>query len=259
MFEYALSHLQTKGAYLPERLVEPGFFLTALAALTLGVAVRYFLAVSPFYFYLWKIGASKRFEKLHSLSPARGQIKNEIQWSLLSSGIFALSALALGALWMMGAAKIYTGFFDYPLWYMPLSFLILSLAHELYFYWTHVWMHRPKIFKKVHRVHHQSVNATPWASFSFHPWEAAVHAAFLPLFALIIPLHPLVMLAYLALMTITAISNHSGFELLTQKWARSIFISGSHHHAHHKNMKANFGLYFTFSDKLFGTEEKSFE
>ncbi|MEZ4750285.1 MAG: sterol desaturase family protein [Bdellovibrionota bacterium] len=70
--------------------------------------------------------------------------------------------------------------------YFFLSVPLLMGLHEVYFYWTHRWLHHPWWFKRVHRVHHESVNPTPWAVFSFHPVEAVIQAVVLPLLILVV-------------------------------------------------------------------------
>ncbi|MCO4756077.1 MAG: sterol desaturase family protein [Bacteriovoracaceae bacterium] len=160
----------------------------------------------------------------------------------------------IGILWQLGLSKIYLNFNMLSIYYLPLSFLIYALAHEFYFYFTHVWMHRPRVYRNVHAVHHQSIKTTPFASFSFHPLEALVHAAFLPIMVMLIPIHPVVIIGYLIFMTVTAISNHLGVEVITSSHIKKHFISGEHHAKHHRLMKYNFGLYFTFMDRLMGTE-----
>ena len=66
-------------------------------------------------------------------------------------------------------------YFDIPQyswsWFIT-SILLTILLHDTYFYWTHRWMHRPAIFKWMHRIHHQSNNPSPWAAFAFSPWAA---------------------------------------------------------------------------------------
>ena len=157
----------------------------------------------------------------------------------------------------IGLSQIYLSFDEYGLWYLPVSFVLYSLVHEAYFYFTHIWMHQPKYYRTVHLVHHLSVKTSPWASFSFHPWEASVHAAFLPVMVLWLPVHPTVLISYLTFMTLTAISNHLGVEVIPFKLIKDQFISGEHHGIHHKKANCNFGLYYTFIGKLFGTDSES--
>lgn len=249
-----LERLQTLKAYIPLDLLAPENAFLSILVIFLVVALRYFAIVGAFYFAFWKMRPPGFAKKLHPLAVPTSQKKNEIKWSLISSGIFALSGYLMGVLWQSGLTQIELGLSNRDFWAMPLSFLFVTLVHEIYFYLTHIGMHHPKLFKKTHAVHHSSVNVSPWASFCFHPYEAIVHALFLPMYVMIFPIHPLTIIAYLTFMTLTAVSNHLGLEILVPSFFQKVFISGTHHSYHHRNMKKNFGLYYTFSDKLFKTE-----
>lgn len=259
MLEKLLLRLQDQQTYLPFDLAVPENALFALFFLTFVIALRYIIAAGIFYLFFWKLSLFKGFKRVHSLKPAKGQVYHELMWSLISCFIFAAAALFMGLAWQRDLSLVYANLHRYDLIYFPLSFFTLSLIHEFYFYWTHVFMHKEKRLRKAHTFHHRSVRATPWASFSFHPWEALIHALFLPLATLILPLHPVTILAYLIFMTLTAISNHLGVELIDNPQLRKLFISATHHNQHHKNQNKNFGLYYTFSDRIFNTEEKHFE
>ena len=245
-------YLQTLEAYLPVDILTLQGALLSFIVLCFFIIFRYFLIVGAFFVYLYKTN-HKRL-RLHDLKIDSDQYIHEIRWSLISTFIFAASGIAMGALWQAGYSQIYLSFEEFPLWYMPLSFFIYSIFHEFYFYLTHIWMHQPKWYRRVHHVHHVSHKVSPWASFSFHPWECLVHAIFFPVMVLLIPIHPLVIISYFTFMTLTAVSNHSGVEIFKSKLVRKIFISGEHHYLHHKRYQGNYGLFYTFIDKIFKTE-----
>ncbi|MCB0369925.1 MAG: sterol desaturase family protein [Bdellovibrionales bacterium] len=208
--------------------------------------------VTPFYFLFTK----KHYDLKEKKKPKKKQIAFEIKYSIVSSLLFTLSALLIAILWKLGYTRIYLKINEYPVWYLFLSLFIYSLCHEIYFYWTHVWMHNPNIFKKIHAIHHYSKQVTPWASFSFHPFETLIHAIFIPIMILLIPIHPVALIGYLVFMTITAISNHLGVELIPFSIVKRHFISGDHHRAHHERFNCNYGLYYCFMDRWLQTESK---
>lgn len=252
----SINHFEKIESYIPIDLLSVKGFMLANLVMMGFILFRYFIMVYPFYFFFWQKGnSSSRLEFLHDQVVKPDQVRNEIKWSLSSSIIFAFSGYLIGVVWQQGWSKIYLQFDAYPLWYLPISFIIYSLIHEVYFYWTHVWMHSPKIYRRVHAIHHYSVKTSPWASFSFHPYEAVIHAMFLPILVCIVPIHPIVILLYLTFMTLTAISNHLGVEILFPKVFRKYFISGTHHAIHHKTFRFNYGLYYCFMDQLMGTEK----
>ncbi|XOV86745.1 MAG: sterol desaturase family protein [Pseudomonadota bacterium] len=239
-----------------------GISLSALLltffGLTAIIALRYLMISGLFYWLLWSKGANPRAIKLMQGTPAPGVVRSEISWSLLSSFIYAAPAAIVMEMWKLGDTAIYMDLSDYPLWYLPVSILVYLFLHDTWFYWTHRLMHRPGVFPIMHKVHHQSRPPTPWAAFSFHPTESVLGAIFLPLLALVIPIHVGAVLFILTLMTLAAVLNHSGYEVLPKWWLRGWpgrhLITAAHHDLHHKKFNRNYGLYFRFWDKVMGTD-----
>ena len=221
-------------------------------ATTLIVALRY-LAVSGA--FAW--ATTKVRPGLYA--PLRGQIAREIRWSLLSAVIFGIPAGIVGWGWKEhGWTLIYTDPHAYPLWYLPVSVLLYLFAHDTWFYWTHRWMHKPRIFRVAHAVHHSSRPPTAWAAMSFHPTEALTGAIVIPVLVFLIPVHFAALLAVLTIMTVMGVTNHMGWEMFPRWLVHSRLggwiITASHHHKHHERYTCNYGLYFRFWDRLCRTD-----
>ena len=129
------------------------------------------------------------------------------------------------------------------------------------FYITHRLIHHKKLFF-IHKVHHQSTNPTPWAAFSFGPFEAIIQIIWLPFIILIIPFHPIALITWSFWMMIMNVIGHLGFEIFPitflKKFYGKVLLSSTHHNLHHSKSKSNFGLYFTFWDKLMNTEDPDY-
>jgi Delta7-sterol 5-desaturase len=222
------------------------------AAMTFIVGVRYLITSGAF---AWV--TNRRFPSLYN--DKASQIRREIGWSLASAAIYGAPAGFAAWLWdQWGWTLVYTDVRNYPIWYIPISFLLFLLAHDCWFYWTHRVMHKPYWFKKAHAVHHESKPPTAWAAMSFHPWEALTGAIVIPALVFIIPIHISALAAVLTVMTIMGISNHIGWEMFPKavvhgplgKW----LITATHHQHHHDLYRGNYGLYFRFWDKMCGTD-----
>lgn len=224
------------------------FMITLLAI----IFIRY-ITVAYLYNYILKV-VNKNTHNIYGQK--RKQILKEIKWSFFSSIVFSVYAAFSFWAYQQGLTKVYDEFLTYPLWYYVLSTFVLLLLYETYYYWLHRWMHLPAVYKKVHKVHHQSVHSTVFTSFSFHPLEAILQSIFFPIIIFCIPFHYSVLLIVLMLMTISAVINHSGTEVYNHKFLLKYFIGSSHHHLHHTQFKSNFGLYFTCWDKWMKTEAK---
>lgn len=227
--------------------------LASILAMTVIVGVRY-LAVSGGFALLTRA----RFPGLYAgLDP---QIRREIGWSLASAFIYGAPAGLLAWGWQEhGWTRVYTNVSDYPLWWLPASVLVYLLLHDAWFYWTHRWMHWPKLFRVAHAVHHASRPPTAWAAMSFHPWEALTGAVVIPGLVLTIPIHVAALGMVLTVMTVMGVTNHMGWEMfprwLVRGKAGNWLITASHHQRHHQQYGCNYGLYFRFWDRLCGTDK----
>jgi len=237
----------------------PMHVLLFAGSLFLIVLIRYLL------FSVLYNSALKRFmgRKRPSMSKSdRKQWRKEIAWSACSSLIFAVLSTATYWLYTNGFTKIYTDISDYSMWYFTASIALILVLYETYYYWLHRWMHLPKIYKIVHRVHHDSVNTSVFTSFSFHPLEALLQFLFIPLILITIPIHYYALGIVLIIMTVSAIVNHAGTEIYPKNFHKHFLgrwlIGATHHDLHHKTFRSNFGLYFTFWDRWMKTESEKF-
>jgi Delta7-sterol 5-desaturase len=227
--------------------------LLSIVAMTAIIAFRYVLVSGLF---AWLTGRMRN--GLYD-GQAR-QIRREIAWSLTSAIIYGAPAGFVAWGWQAhGWTRIYADIEAFPLWWLPLSVLLYLLAHDCWFYWTHRLMHRPRLFRAAHAVHHASRPPTAWAAMSFHPLEAVTGAVVIPLLVFLVPIHYGALLVVLAVMTVMGVTNHMGWELfprfLVRGRAGDWLITASHHHRHHQQYGCNYGLYFRFWDRLCGTDQ----
>jgi Delta7-sterol 5-desaturase len=226
--------------------------LLSVVAMSAIVGGRY-LAVSGGFAWL----TEHRFPGLYA--GQRRQIRTEIGWSMASAVIYGLPAGLLAWGWQAhGWTRIYSDVGDYPLWWLPLSVIVYLVLHDAWFYWTHRWMHRPRLFRAAHAVHHASKPPTAWAAMSFHPLEALTGAVVIPALVLTVPIHVGALLIVLSIMTVMGVTNHMGWEIFPRRFvhgrAGNWLITASHHQRHHREYGCNYGLYFRFWDRLCGTD-----
>jgi Delta7-sterol 5-desaturase len=111
-------------------------------------------------------------------------------------------------------------------------------------------------------VHHQSVNPTPMAALSFHPLEAVLEFAFVPVVVFLLPVHPAVLPLLSLWSMVWNIVGHLGYELFpasfTRHWLGQWFNTATHHNLHHQRVKGNYGLYFNVWDRLMHTNHPDY-
>ena len=237
----------------------PGLFLIYILIFFVAILLRYFVAAGVFYWYYYVLRQEKfAGKRLSRRGGKKGQIRKEIIYSIKSSAIFAAVGAGTFWLWQKGLTVVYLDISTYGYWYLPVSLLLVFLIHETYYYWVHRAMHHPRIFKYVHKVHHDSLAPTPWTAFSFHPWESVIEALILPVILIFVPVNIFVLGFYLLAMTVSSVVNHLDIEIYPQSFLKSrigkYFIGATHHHYHHAEFHTNYGLYFTFWDRWMGTE-----
>ena len=228
------------------------------AALFGIVVFRYVMFAGFAYVLCWKWKRKAwAHKRVNAAYPDPKIMRAEIKWSTLTSIIFAATGTFLVYAWQTGIVPVYWDIKEYGYGYFVFSIFLLMFLHDTYFYFVHRWMHRPTLYRLIHKIHHDSRNPTPWAAFSFHPLEAFLEALILPVLAFFIPAHPFAFLSFLMIMTASSVINHLGYELYPAGFYRNPllkwWIGATHHQMHHQKVTCNFGLYFTFWDWLLKT------
>ncbi|NVJ89414.1 MAG: sterol desaturase family protein [Flavobacteriaceae bacterium] len=235
------------------------YLIWLIVSLTFIIFFRYLVFSLSYHFTFFKL-LKNRFSSrfLHKKKLQAKQYKKEIYWSAISGCIFGAVAVVFYYLYVNDYTLIYNSFSNNSWWYIPISIVLFLFLQDTYYYWAHRWMHLPKVYKYFHLVHHKSIHTSVFTSFSFHPFETILQAAFFPLIVLILPIHLYAFLTVLALMTVSATINHAGVEVYPSgkfgNWFQKWIIGASHHDKHHTKFNYNYGLYFTFWDRLMKTE-----
>jgi sterol desaturase/sphingolipid hydroxylase (fatty acid hydroxylase superfamily) len=232
-------------------------------AMFLIILARYFLAAGGCWWLVRACrpaastaGAAQEGQRIHD------GIRHDIRLSVLSSAIFAVAAAAVLWLHAHGFTKLYAGGDPTPWWYLGMSYLMVLILQDSLFYGTHRLFHHSALYTAFHRGHHRSRRPTPWTSFAFDPLEALVQAVFLVAIVMLIPLHLITLLAVLSTMTVWAIVNHLDLACLPRRFPHHLLgrwvIGPAHHSLHHRRPSLHFGLYFTFWDRVCGTQDDGY-
>lgn len=158
--------------------------------------------------------------------------------------------------------KIYSDVSEYGWPYLLFSIVLWSIVLDTYFYWTHRFMHMKRFYRFFHLTHHRSHNPTPFTAYSFAPPEAALVYAFAPIFFILVPMHHNAFIAAILIQIIRNAMAHCGYELFPRGCAEhpilGIFATVTHHDLHHEKSGGNYAFYFTFWDRVMGTEHPEY-
>ena len=200
--------------------------------------------------------------KIRTDTPSPGQMAIEFAYSIRSIAVFATVALGMDLLAEAGAYPLAdVGARLGPVW-LWVSFALMVVGHDAYYYWTHRAMHRVGLLRKMHAFHHRSFNPSPFTAYSFDLREAATMAAFVVIWPFIVPtawpVIPLFMIHQIVRNTLA----HCGYELMPAGAdGRPMFdwlTTTTHHDLHHARPGSNFGFYFTWWDRWMGTENPDY-
>lgn len=225
--------------------------------------IRYFvLAGIPFLLFYKFFTAWFNENKIQNRKANIKDFVREIGHSLQTTAVFAvIGYLALQSP-IKNYTRLYTNINDYPGWWIWVSLIISLIIHDTYFYWMHRLLHHKKLFKLAHLVHHQSTNPSPWASYSFHFFEAWTEGAVLFVIMFLIPIHPVTVVLFTIVGFIINVYGHLGYEIAPKQMRNSVLFevlnTSVHHNIHHSKFKGNYGLYFRVWDRLMGTEHPDY-
>ncbi len=224
---------------------------------------RYLLTATLFTIVLVLIPSGvSAMRRVRERLPRMNQRWHELGHSVMAAVVFSLVGLGVYHGAQHGLFRVYSGAAQYGWLYWIASLLLVIVAHDAYFFWAHRWMHRPGIFRRIHRTHHLSVAPTQWAAYSFSVGEAALQASFLPLFLLIVPAHTAVLFIWMAHQVVRNVAGHCGVELEPRGWLATWwgrwFTTTLHHDMHHEQGRYNYGLYFAWWDRWCGTEHPDY-
>jgi len=225
--------------------------------------VIYLIAAGVGYFLIWKLlyrFSEKR--QIYKSVPQKRQMLTEFQGSMRTVLIWGVMSVPAYYYIVSGSRPNKLGPMLDP-WYVHVAwFVALLVIHDTYFYWMHRMMHHPKLYKRFHAYHHKSMNPSPWAIFSFDAAEAIIHFSIGYVFLFFFPCHMLVTLAWFVAMVAYNVLGHIGFEFFPNWIPRNRLLglsnTSTHHALHHKYFSCNYGLYFTFWDRVMGTEHPDY-
>ena len=219
---------------------------------------RYLIAAAVVAGIVWGLRrTSLGTRKIQAREATLADQRREFAQSVQTVGVYTLVSVFI--IWGVDTGVLHRFEGSYG-WAGDLALLAaIVVAHDAYFYWVHRAMHHPRLFKIFHRAHHRSITPTPWAAYSFAIPEAFVMIAFVPIWLFFVATPVWVMLTWISFQIIRNAMGHAGFELHPRWWLSTPLTrwinTTTHHDLHHSGgFNRNYGLYFTWWDRMMGTE-----
>jgi len=194
--------------------------------------------------------------------PRPGDVRREILYSATSLLLYAAGAAAILGMLASGRVEIYGDPLKHGLPWLLLTLPAMIVWQDFFFYCTHRWMHTGWMFRHVHGVHHRSRQPSPWAAYAMHPVEAMVNGLIPVTTLMVAPVQEDVLALFVLHQVLRNVHGHAAVESLPQGFARhrigGLFTTTTHHHLHHETAQGNYGLWFTWWDRVFGTERADY-
>ena len=175
----------------------------------------------------------------------------------LGSGNILLGALIGGtfAAYVVGGgpSMLYMQPTDYPLWWLPLSGILLALMMDAGLYYSHRLLHGRWLFRHVHRHHHKFLAPTIFTMTAVHPVEFLMHQSVLLACAFLLPVHWGVYVAVILYTYLIGAIDHSGVKV---SWPLPFHTSNKFHDDHHVFFHCNYGHHSAIFDRLHGTDRQ---
>jgi lathosterol oxidase len=162
----------------------------------------------------------------------------------IASGLF--SAYLAGG----GRSAVYFDWRERGLLYSLAATIFYFLVTDAGLYWAHRILHRPALFRHIHRIHHRFVSPNAFTAMAMHPLELALYQSvmLLPIFVLPMPVVGLIFV--LVFQNYVAMVDHSGVDLYSWlPWQPPTRF----HDDHHVHFHVNYGQNLSVWDRLFGT------
>lgn len=227
-------------------------------------AGRYVLTAGLFSLIIWAFWrAHYAARKIQTRQATAADYRREVFASLRTALVFSITGFGMYYASRVGWLTIYEDFSVRGPLYFVATLIAMIVAQDAYFYWTHRAMHHPRLFRTFHHTHHKSKTPTPWTAYAFDVPEAIVMVAFVPLWAALVPMHDLAIFTFVTWQIVRNVMGHAGVELYPVAGKPSRLFgwwnTTTHHDLHHQHGRSNYGLYFSWWDRLMGTEHPDYQ
>jgi sterol desaturase/sphingolipid hydroxylase (fatty acid hydroxylase superfamily) len=189
----------------------------------------------------------------------RKATREDVIYFLLAAPIDGLQIfLLVGLLAQTSGYHHYLRVFD--IWprnaHILLQLLLVTLIVDVFKYWYHRWTHEVPLLWRIHSIHHSLDRLEMLRASYFYPIDILLTVGTGTLAMLMVGAGSELIIFHNVFAGITGLLNHSNTDLECG-FFDSILNSPGHHRAHHSvglpGGRSNYGSFFNFTDRLFGT------
>lgn len=193
-------------------------------------------------------------DRLYSANqiPSAWDMLEQIKIAVLATPLYAALPAVTEAIVERGWTLAYARVADVGLAKYAFYFVLYMTSVEFFVYWQHRLLHDIRVgYRQLHYIHHKynkEHTLSPFAGLAFHPLDGILQAIPYSWTLLFVPMH---FLTHELLLFATAIWTTNIHDCIHGK-VEPIMGAG-YHTIHHTTYKHNYGHYFTYMDRIFGS------
>lgn len=230
-------------------------FGTTAASILVPMAITILLLVAIK--GIWGLRAPLRQRKFLA-----SQYRREAPFAFIWLIFVVTSGMLLGTIVLFELDQLYYHIDEYGWPYFIFSILMIFVVFDTIFYWFHRALHWGPLYKYFHAIHHATKTPHWLSQFNTSPFEHIYQLSIYAVILLCIPIHPIALLLLGVVATVKSFVGHLGSEIYPRSTTKNPFLSWSttvtHHEQHHAFGPYNFSFFFTWWDKLMGTEHPTY-
>ncbi|KAM4900051.1 methylsterol monooxygenase 1 isoform 2-T3 [Sylvia borin] len=145
-----------------------------------------------------------------------------------------------------------------PRWYILVGQCFgCAVIEDAWHYFLHRLLHHKRIYKYIHKVHHEFVSPFGMQAEYAHPLETLILGAGFFIGIVVFCNHVVLLWAWVICRLMETIDVHSGYDVPLNPLHLVPFYAGARFHDfHHMNFIGNYASTFTWWDRLFGTDSQ---
>jgi Delta7-sterol 5-desaturase len=232
---------------------EKGYYAECYMRDLISGTIIYWVVAGVWHHVIYDVYKKELFDDKGKQLPSNETITHQMWLAQRSLLVYAMLPIISEVLIEKGYTRAYFYVDQVGGWETYVAYFLAYLTLvEIGIYWMHRSLHTsPWLYQNIHKPHHKYMRKetlTPWASIAFHPIDGMLQASPYVVCLFIVPMHYF---------------THMGMLFFTSMWATNIHdampgdtepIMGSKYHTvHHTDFNYNYGQFFIFCDKFWGT------
>ncbi|KAF0686715.1 Aste57867_21557 [Aphanomyces stellatus] len=197
----------------------------------------------------------RKYKLQPTVVPTLGQYGQCLKMALVNQAIVHVPFMLI-VLYLWGDLPIFSGSLPLPtLSTIAFEFGAFMVCDDFLFYWSHRFFHWKKIYKYIHKVHHEFTAPFGLTAMYTHPMEEISVTLSSMAGPLLFGSHILCLWVWLVFRLLEGVESHSGYDSPIGLRTFLPFLGGSvRHDYHHEKFDCNFGSMFGFWDWIYGTD-----